>query len=97
MEFLRDKGEYAETEPEETYRKLRLLLKEQLQMRRLRVLSEAAQDEPPRVRAMLGAMLAHSDLPAGLWEPLRASLNPFTRFDFGLFSELPNAREWQAK
>jgi len=97
LEFLRDKGEFAETEPDETYRRLRHLLKEQLQMSRLRELSEAAQDEPPRVRAMLGAMLAYSGLPTSLWGPLKASLNPFTRFDFGLFSKLPNAREWQAK
>ena len=97
LEFLRDKGEYAETEPDETFRKLRHLLQEQLQMSQLRKLSEAAQDEPPRVRAMLGAMLAYACLPTGLWEPLKASLNPFTRFDFGLFSGLPNAREWQAK
>jgi len=66
-------------------------------MNRLRELSEAALKEPPRVRAMLGAMFAYAELPEALWEPLKASLNPFTRFDFGLFSKLPNAREWQAK
>jgi hypothetical protein len=24
-------------------------------------------------------------------------LNPLSKFDFGLFSELPNAQQWQAK
>ena len=28
---------------------------------------------------------------------LRASLNPLSRFDFGIFSELVHARRWQAK
>jgi hypothetical protein len=46
---------------------------------------------------MLGAMFAYAELPEGLWEPVKASLNPLTKFDFGLFSELPNAQEWQAK
>jgi hypothetical protein len=46
---------------------------------------------------MLGAMFAYAELPQSLWEPLKASLNPLTKFDFGLFSELPNAQEWQAK
>lgn len=97
LEFIRDRGESAETSAEESFRRLRQLLKEQLQMSRLRELREAALEEPPRVRAMLGAMLAYAELPETLWEPLKASLNPLTKFDFGLFSELPNAEEWQAK
>ena len=32
-----------------------------------------------------------------LLKPLRASLNPFSQFDFGVFSALPNARHWQTK
>jgi hypothetical protein len=28
---------------------------------------------------------------------LRESLNPLSRFDFGLLSGLPNAKRWQAK
>ena len=97
LEFIRDRGEFAETNANETYRRLRHLLKDQLQMARLRELREVALEEPPRVRAMLGAMLAYAELPQGLWEPLKASLNPFTKFDFGLFAELPNAKEWQAR
>jgi hypothetical protein len=66
-------------------------------MNRLRELREVALEEPPRVRAMLGAMFAYAELPGDLWEPLKASLNPLSKFDFGLFSELPNAQQWQAK
>lgn len=97
LEFLRDRGESAETHPEESFRRLRRLLKEQLTLNRLRELREAALVEPPRVRAILGALLAYTELPKSLWGPLAASLNPLTKFDFGLFAELPNAREWQAK
>jgi len=28
---------------------------------------------------------------------LRASLNPFSKFDFGMLAALPNARAWQGK
>ena len=65
-------------------------------MSRLREPGEAALAEPPRVRAMLGALLAYSELAEVLWEALKASKNPLTKFDFGLFSELPNVQEWQA-
>jgi hypothetical protein len=97
LELIRDRGEFAETSAKESYQRLRYLLKEQLQMDRLRELREVALEEPPRVRAMLGAMFAYAELPQSLWEPLKASLNPLTKFDFGLFSELPNAQQWQAK
>jgi hypothetical protein len=34
--------------------------------------------------------------PAAL-QKLQETLNPFSRFDFGIFTGLLNAREWQAK
>lgn len=97
LEFIRERGETAETSSTESIRRLRELLTSQLTASRLRGLREAALAEPPRVRAVLGALLAYAELPESLWEPLKTSLNPLTRFDFGLFSELSNAREWQAK
>ena len=97
LEFIRERGATAETSSSESIRRLRELLTSQLTASRLRGLREAALAEPPRVRAVLGALLAYADLPESLWEPLKTSLNPLTRFEFGLFAELPNAREWQAK
>ena len=97
LEFLRDRGAYAETDGSETVARLTKILKSNLTETRRRRLREAAQDEPPRVRAALGALLAHAGLSKSLWEPLRASLNPLTKFDFGLLRDLPNAREWQAR
>jgi hypothetical protein len=65
--------------------------------KRLRKLVESAMAEPPRVRAMLGALLEELNAPKRLWKPLRESLNPLSRFDFGAFRGLQNAKEWQAK
>lgn len=65
--------------------------------RRLKRLVTAALSEPPRVRAILGALLQWSGMPASTWEPLRLSLNGLSKFDFGIFKELPNSKEWQAK
>lgn len=35
--------------------------------------------------------------PSATTDHVRASLNPFSRFDFGVFAGLPSARSWQAK
>lgn len=97
LELIRERGQAAEIGAGAAIQRLRTLVKGELPKSSLRALREDALEEPPRVRAILGALLAHAELPAALWEPLRKSLNPLTRFDFGLFSELPNAKEWQAK
>jgi hypothetical protein len=96
LEFLRDRGRHGELEAEETFRRLRSILAgaSSTGLRRLR---EAALVEPPRVRAILGALMETAERPPSLWKPLRNSLNPLSRFDFGLFHELPNAREWQSR
>lgn len=66
-------------------------------LRHLAGLRDAALHEPPRVRAVLGALLQNWHAPERTWLPLRKSLNPLSRFDFGLFRDLPTAKEWQAK
>lgn len=60
-------------------------------------LVRAAQYEPPRVRAMLGALGELAGAPPRDVQTLRDSLNPLSKFDFGALSTLPNARSWQAK
>jgi hypothetical protein len=104
LEVLRDRGRFVEVEPCEATVRIQRLLSKELPGRAmparsaaLRRLRDAALEEPPRVRAMLGTLMQDAGLPATLWEPLRASLNPHSRFDFGLFRELRNAKEWQAK
>ena len=58
---------------------------------------KAADSNPPQVRAMLGAMCEQLGKNRATVQRLRASLNPFSRFDFGLLAGLPHARSWQAK
>jgi len=104
LEVIRDRGRDSELSAEETCVRIQSLLqgnatanRGKTNLRRLQQLRDAALLEPPRVRAILGALMAAAELPAPIWEPLRESLNPFSRFDFGIFRELPSAKEWQAK
>ena len=56
-----------------------------------------AVSEPPRVRAMIGAIGQQLGKNRRAMRRLRNSLNPFSRFDFGLLAGLRYARDWQAK
>jgi len=60
-------------------------------------LLKVSRHEPPRVRAMLGAFGEKIGHKPEVLRQLRASLNPFSKFDFGMLAALPNARAWQAK
>jgi hypothetical protein len=94
LDFLRKRGESSELSPEETVEKLLGYFSEKGRFDRL---VGVAQSEPPRVRAMLGAIgqqLGHHET---MLLSLRQSLNPLSRFDFGLLAALAHAREWQAK
>jgi hypothetical protein len=94
LDFLRRGGRTSELPPEETIRKtLRLLSKKGVFDRLLKV----ADSEPPRVRAMLGAIAEEIGKSDAVRARLRASLNPLSRFDFGLLSGLSHARSWQAR
>jgi hypothetical protein len=94
LEVLRDRGATSDLSPAETISRLNTLLAEGKTFDRL---ARAAGEEPPRVRAMLGALGEMSGLSERRLKELRQSLNPVSRFDFGLLSELPNAKSWQAK
>jgi len=94
LDFLRQAGRSSELSPEATTRRLLKLLSEQ---RRFERLLEVADTEPPRVRAMLGAIGQQIGACPKALERLRQSLNPLSRFDFGMLTELQHARQWQAK
>ena len=94
LEILRDRGCWAELSPEETVARMQKLLREEGRYERL---ARAAAKEPPRVRAMLGALGETIGAPGASVAELRKTLNPLSRFEFGLFRVLPNAKEWQAK
>jgi hypothetical protein len=94
LETLRDRASSSDLSPQLTAQRLIQLLAEPGRFERL---SEAAAAEPPRVRAMLGALGQAIGAEAVLLEKLRRSLNPLSRFDFGPLRALPDARQWQAK
>jgi hypothetical protein len=94
LDFLRRGGRTSELSPEDTIRRTIAHLSKNGRFCRL---LEVADAEPPRVRAMLGALGEHLGRPSRELRRLRESLNPLSRFDFGMFTGLPNAKAWQAK
>jgi hypothetical protein len=94
LDFLRRRGQTSELTPDETVSRLVVLLRQPGRFERL---LKIADTEPPRVRAMLGAIgEAIGKKPRALGH-LRASLNPLSRYDFGILRALPSASRWQAK
>jgi hypothetical protein len=94
LDFLRRAGRTSELSPEETIRRTINLLSENGRFERL---VKIAPTEPPRVRAMLGAIGEQLGKNPLVLKRLRQYLNPFSRFDFGLLAGLRYARNWQAR
>lgn len=94
LDFLRNRGEASELPPEETVDRLLELFREPDRFERL---LKVAASEPPRVRAMLGAIGQQLGRSESRLLALRKSLNALSRFDFGILAVLEYAREWQAK
>jgi Family of unknown function (DUF6088) len=94
LDFLRSRGKLSELSVAETTRRLLDYFRDGSRLERLLAVADA---EPPRVRAMLGAIGQEIGCSANVLEPLRKSLNPVSRFDFGSLSQLCYAREWQSK
>jgi hypothetical protein len=94
LDFLRCGGKTSELDPDETVRRFLALLSER---GRFEHLVAVAATEPPRVRAILGALAERLGKRSGTTERLRRSLNPLSRFDFGVFSGMRNAAQWQSK
>ncbi len=94
LDFLRHRGSFSEFSPQETVRKLLKFFDEKELFKRL---LQVAMSEPPRVRAILGAIGQELGCSEKQLNNLRRSLNPLSRFDFGLFIALKYAQQWQAK
>jgi len=94
LDFLRSGGAASELSEAETANRLLELLAEKGRFERL---LKVIHTEPPRVRAMLGAAGVELGKSRKALETLRASLNPLTRFDFGMLSGLEHTNDWQAK
>jgi hypothetical protein len=94
LELLRDRARFSDLSPRATVKRLVSMISDPGRLARL---AAAALSEPPRVRAMLGALGEQAGMQAEALTPLRADLNPLSRFDFGVLRVLPNAGEWQAR
>ncbi len=64
---------------------------------RFKHLLQIAISEPPRVRAILGAIGQELGYSEKQLINLRKSLNPLSKFDFGRLIALKYASQWQAK
>ena len=64
LDFLRHGAEFSELSPENTIRKLTTLLSERGRLGRILTVADS---EPPRVRAMLGALAGNWAIIAGLY------------------------------
>jgi hypothetical protein len=94
LDLLRHAGKGSELSPGDTVRHLLRLCAERGRFKRL---LRIAVSEPPRVRAMLGAIGQQLGMKPSVLRPLRDSLNPVSRFDFGMLDGLQHAKSWQAK
>jgi Family of unknown function (DUF6088) len=94
LETLRDRARFSDLSPAKTVARLRRLLSGE---QHFTTLVDAALREPPRVRAMLGALGQELEMPERVLAPLRESLNPLSRFDFGRLRSLRFATQWQAR
>jgi hypothetical protein len=94
LETLRERARHSDLSPRRTIDRLLRLLSDEDRFRRL---AAAGLEEPPRVRAILGALGEELRMPESTLAPLRESLNPLSRFDFGVLSSLRFADRWQAR
>ena len=94
LEVLRDIKHLTDLSPRDTARKLSRVLADKDARRRV---LRAAVNEPPRVRAMVGALAEAAGADRSELLHLRRTLNPTTRYDFGPLAALPAAREWGAR
>lgn len=94
LDFLRHGGRPSELTPEETVRRMTDLLSKSNTFARL---MRVASTEPPRVRAILGALGEKIGADRKSLDRLRQSLNPLSKFDFGIFAVMSNSKSWQGK
>lgn len=94
LDFLRLAGRTSELSPENTVKRTLGLCRKRGRYERL---LKIADSEPPRVRAMLGAIGAELGKKPAVLKRLGKSLNPVSLFEFGMLRGLAHAREWQAK
>jgi hypothetical protein len=92
LDALRDIKSIPDTSPEEIFKAiLHLCRSGRVSFDRV---TKFAREEPPRVRALLGAIGTTLGKSSKELKALRSSLNPTTTFKLGLSTSIPAAREW---
>lgn len=91
LEVLRDIHRLSDLSPDATTRRLLDVFFDEGAMHRI---IHAAINEPPRVRAMVGALAEKAGAGDADLRRLRKTLNPTTRFDFGPLAVLSTAKHW---
>jgi len=94
LDVLRQRARTSELSTHDTIRRMLALMTESGRFERL---LKVAEFEPPRVRAILGAIGQELKKNPKSLANLRISLNPLSSFDFGLLRGLKHAGKWQAK
>lgn len=93
LDFIREGGKSSELSPEKTVEKLL----QYFSWEKYETLFQISDSEPPRARAILGAIgqqIGYSELKLS---NLRKTLNSLSRFDFGNLRPLQHAKQWQSK
>jgi len=94
LEVLRQRGSTSELSADVTVRRLLAVVNKPGRFVRL---CRVAASEPPRVRAMLGAIGQQLRRSPRELTRLRSTLNPLSKFDFGKLAALKYAAGWQAR
>lgn len=90
FEILRGINKIPGASPKDVINRLKVLLKKM----ELKDMLRLAKKEPPRVRALLGALCSEIKLKSELVKDLKDSLNPLTKYKLGLSEFLLKASEW---
>jgi hypothetical protein len=94
LEVLRDIGHLSDLPTDATVHRLCDVVADHSARSRV---TRAALSEPPRVRAMVGALADAAGADESELRELRRALNPTSRFDFGPLAVLPGAKSWGAR
>lgn len=93
LDALRDLRRIPDSTPAETARKIKdLFAANRFSFNRL---ARRSLNEPPRVRALLGAIGTDLGADRRALTTLRKSLNPMTTFRLGVSEAFPSAKEWR--
>lgn len=94
LDALKDLHRIPDATPADTIgRIMDLIRSRQLSLKRL---ARLARHEPPRVRALIGAIGGHLGAEKTV-AGLKKSLNPLTTFDLNIGAALPNAADWHIR